>query len=311
MIGKLLRHDMNSLVVLYVLLEEVSVSRAAERLCLTQPAISKTLSKLRVAFDDELLVRHGRNLVLSAFAEALRPRLAAFIKSAGAVFENDTFQPAELQYTFRIALPQLIDIILIPAVIALIRERAPGVNLETVNHPDAPLEALAAGEVDFLINLRYTELKDNYHYKPIFCCQSGVIARAGHPLAARCDLSLGDILSYPRIRLHVADMEKLQAFHEFSKGSLNEWPVAFQTDNIVTGFRILQDSDYLIAAPDLFRLLAVDNRKFVKLSSSNLPLQTIEHGLIQHERTRTSAAHRWLAEVIEEAAAKLQRELSS
>ncbi|WP_062316002.1 MULTISPECIES: LysR family transcriptional regulator [Demequina] len=95
--------DMNLLLPLHALLEERSVSRAAERLSLSQPALSASLAKLRRLFGDELLVRHGNTYELSPLAQALRERTWAAVQTMDRLFSAQAeFDPATSDRDFRI-----------------------------------------------------------------------------------------------------------------------------------------------------------------------------------------------------------------
>ena len=102
-LAELARHDLNTLVALHALLETRSVSRAAERLNLSQPAVSRTLARLREAFDDPLFVRAQRGLRPTARAEALRQPLARLLQELGALLAPPEFSPADSQRRFQLA----------------------------------------------------------------------------------------------------------------------------------------------------------------------------------------------------------------
>ena len=90
---KLIRTDLNLLVALQILLEERNVTRAAERLSVSQPALSKTLQKLRDSFEDELFTRTAHGLVPSPRAEALAQELPALLESVERVLGNEDCDP--------------------------------------------------------------------------------------------------------------------------------------------------------------------------------------------------------------------------
>lgn len=96
--------DLNLLRGLDALIAECSVTRAARRVALTQPAMSRVLGRLRVAFDDPLLVRSGQAFVPSPRAEALRPRLReALLLLDGIVGDAPRFDPRTTRRTFHLA----------------------------------------------------------------------------------------------------------------------------------------------------------------------------------------------------------------
>ncbi|MCZ6830223.1 MAG: LysR family transcriptional regulator, partial [Gammaproteobacteria bacterium] len=104
---QLIRMDLNLLVVLQVLLEERNVTRAAERLSVSQPALSKTLQKLRESFDDELFTRTAHGLIPTPKAEALGAGLPTALLSLDKLLEDEEFDPATYEGAFRIAISPL------------------------------------------------------------------------------------------------------------------------------------------------------------------------------------------------------------
>ncbi|UTH74980.1 LysR family transcriptional regulator [Chromobacterium sp. IIBBL 290-4] len=146
---RLRRLDLNSLAALHALLSTRSVSQSAERLCLGQPAVSHILKKLRQQCGDPLLCRYGRRLERTPFADALLPRLEAWLQEAQRLLDAPVFDPAGLEGVYRLAMPDLLEAALLPELIASLQTQAPGLRLEGMAMPAAAVEeALAAGKID-------------------------------------------------------------------------------------------------------------------------------------------------------------------
>lgn len=138
---RLAQLDLNLLVPLDVLLQERSVTRAAARLGLSQPALSAALARLRRHFDDPLLVRVGNAYELSPLAVALRRRTATALDSAERVFSSEAvFDPSTSQRTFTLLMSDYPMAVLGPHVLAAVRERAPDVTLRMERHSTATIE---------------------------------------------------------------------------------------------------------------------------------------------------------------------------
>ncbi len=127
---RLAQLDLNLLVPLDMLLQERSVTRAAARLGLSQPALSAALARLRRHFDDPLLVRVGNAYELSPLAVALRRRTATALDSAERVFTSEAgFDPSTSQRTFTLLMSDYPMAVLGPRVATALREQAPNVTL--------------------------------------------------------------------------------------------------------------------------------------------------------------------------------------
>jgi DNA-binding transcriptional LysR family regulator len=128
--------DLNLLVALDALLQERSVTRAAEALGVTQPAASAALARLRRHFDDALLHRRGGRYELTSFAEVLRTPTAEALDGVARVFDSSTaFAASVTEREFTLLLSDYAAAVLGPAVSRLLHERAPAATLKLLNLP--------------------------------------------------------------------------------------------------------------------------------------------------------------------------------
>jgi DNA-binding transcriptional LysR family regulator len=131
--------DLNLLVCLKVLLEEGNVTRAGQRLDLSQPAMSAALARLRRRFDDELLVRAGRDYELTPYARDLLPEVQHAVRLMGrALHLEEEFDPATSERVFRMAMSDYAIAVIHQPLVRIVSESAPGVHL-VIEHlgPDA------------------------------------------------------------------------------------------------------------------------------------------------------------------------------
>ncbi|MFJ9391786.1 LysR family transcriptional regulator [Nocardioides sp. NPDC101246] len=145
--------DLNLLVPLKVLLEEGNVTRAGKRLGLSQPAMSTSLARLRRRFDDELLVRAGRDYELTPFAHDLLPEVQRAVRRLGAALElEDDFDPATSERTFQLTMSDYAIAVVHEPLVRLVEREAPGVRL-SIGHlgPDSRSSERILVENDALI----------------------------------------------------------------------------------------------------------------------------------------------------------------
>jgi len=151
------RLDLNLLIVFETLMHERSVTRAAEKLFLGQPAISAALSRLRNLFDDPLFVRTGRSMEPTARAQEIFALLSPALDSIStAVSRASEFDPATSNAVFRIGLSDDVEFALLPALLRRLRSEAPNVVLvvRRANYLLMP-NLLASGEIS--VGVSYTE----------------------------------------------------------------------------------------------------------------------------------------------------------
>jgi DNA-binding transcriptional LysR family regulator len=145
--------DLNLLVAFNVLIEERGVTRAAERLNLTQSAMSAALKRLREAFADDILVQHGKRMVPTPGAMSLAPHVAAAVLNLrGILATGMRFDPAQSRRRFRIVASDYITTVLIGPALRSLQREAPHIQIEITLPTSDILEKLEHGEIDLVIS---------------------------------------------------------------------------------------------------------------------------------------------------------------
>lgn len=145
LMNDLRRIDLNLLVILDALLTEHHVTRAAERLHLSQPAVSHALARLRDLLDDPLLVRQRGGLVPTARALELATPLAEALAHVQTLLAPNRFDPASAKRRFRVAMSDYSAAIFLPGLVRTLRREAPGIDLQII-------QASREGMVDGVLN---------------------------------------------------------------------------------------------------------------------------------------------------------------
>jgi DNA-binding transcriptional LysR family regulator len=191
--------DLNLLVVLDVLLDERSVSRAARRLALSQPAVSAALARLRHQFGDQLLLRGRGEMFLSVRAAALREPLKDALQGMRQALEaKSSVQPAEIDSRFRLVMTDYPSFVLSP-LIAHMRREAPRASLDIL-----PLERprvfewLREGRADAALIVPLGE-PAGIVSMPIFRDDFILVCNPDHELRAAPSPSWEDIMAYPLV----------------------------------------------------------------------------------------------------------------
>lgn len=144
--------DLNLLVALDALLTERNISRAGERIHLSQPATSNALARLRAYFDDELLVPQGRQMVLTPRAEALLdPVREVLMRIDSTIAEKPRFDPATDTRSFTLLVSDFTTTVFMPPLIERLFHEAPGVQVHLRAQSNRPIEQLEEYGADMLI----------------------------------------------------------------------------------------------------------------------------------------------------------------
>ncbi len=189
--------DLNLLLPLKVLLEEGNVTRAGQRLELSQPAMSAALARLRRRFDDELLVRAGRDYELSPFARDLLPEVQHAVRlMAQALHLEDEFDPATSDRVFTMCMSDYAISVLHEPLVRIVSEAAPGVRLviEPLG-PDIRSSTRALVEYDALV----APLGFGFpgESRPLWKDRMVVVCDAAHPRLSDGGLTLDDLRELP------------------------------------------------------------------------------------------------------------------
>jgi len=174
--------DLNLLVIFDALMRERNVSRVAEKLALSQPAISNALNRLRALLDDQLLVRTAQGMQPTALALELEgPIREAIQQIEHTLTGRNQFDPATSKVRFRIATTDYAELALMPQLLSYMRENAPGIEFDILDlPPDTPTRALEDGELDLCIG-RFGELPPRIRRTPFLKERLVVACDIHHP----------------------------------------------------------------------------------------------------------------------------------
>ena len=176
--------DLNLLVALDALLKEASVSRAAMRIGLSQPAASHALQRLREVLGDPLLVRVGARMELTPRAQALRGPLAQALDQVRGLFISDDFDAASSERQFRLMMPDLAVELLVPPLMEKMARLAPNVRLDIVPwRGPAIFNPEFARTIDLVISIG--DAFKGFHRQLLYTDRDALAVRRGHPAGAR------------------------------------------------------------------------------------------------------------------------------
>ncbi|TFH68028.1 LysR family transcriptional regulator [Gammaproteobacteria bacterium LSUCC0057] len=314
---RLSRLDLNLLVALQALLEERSVTRAAERLFVTQPAMSRILQRLRDQLGDPLFTRRGNTLVATPRAEELARHLPQLLDGILAMVALDDFDPATFEGEVAVAIPEFFAFELAPHITERLSRTAPGLTLAISSDTDSSVEEeLASGVLDFAIDLD-REFGDELVTQPLTQVTPAIWMRSEHPLASKEELKLADLLAYPFVQYYLLIAKRVSASTSarFDR-TLAEMGLkrrkALVTNQLMTAMETVQRSNALMVATQYG---LSHEREFFSIAQRPFPADLPHQGnipfvLVQHRRTSHSAVHSWLSAMILQAVKEMDKELA-
>ncbi len=296
--------DLNLLLVLRALLAERSVTRAAKRVGLSQPATSHAVARLREILGDPLFVRSGRDLALTPRAEALRVPLEDALGAVERALDAPRpFDPKTTKQSFTIATSDYALFVLLPSLLERLAHRAPGVDLRVRDlGTRTTTEWLSVDAVDFVIGVIESAHRPGIEVESLFGDSFACLVRKDHPLVQR-KLTLPIYASLPHA--FVAPRGTLGGVVDDALEKRgHKRRVALLLPNFLVAPQVVARSDLVVTL----------GARIAKTFAHQLPLRVMPPplslpdfrvSLAWHERMAADPAHAWLRAQIREAAAKL------
>ena len=283
--------DLAALATLDALLQEESVTGAGRRLGLSTPALSHALARLRERFDDPLLVRAGRKMVLTPRAVALRPRVHDAVAHAAQVYlPPEDFDPARLQRRFRISTTDYLLLLFGRALDEAVGAEAPGLALQVIwNGPD-DARRLRDGELDLAIGV-YQDLPPELRIRKLFEERFVCVVREGHPRVKK-RLSLEQYSSLEHVQVAFSGkpggpVDDLLAERGLARTVVRSVPYFRSALELVAG------SDRILTISE--RLARQEAKALgLRVLAPPLPLEPYTLSMVWHPRYDGDAAHAWL-----------------
>jgi DNA-binding transcriptional LysR family regulator len=295
------RIDLNLLVALEALLEERNVTRAAQRLGMSQPAASRALGRLRALFSDALLVDGAGGYMLSARAEELRPHLRRTLASIGDMLEASAFNPAAATGRIRLLMPDLQAAVLAPHLLARLAREAPSLDLEVAAPGTDGFAALEHGGADAMVAL-IDNAPAGIQRRRLYGEELVTLMRTQHPALAR-KLTLERFLALEHIVVSVTGSGPAPVDEALARmGQARR--VKLRVPNFFAAVEIAARSDLVMTLPSSLARAAATIGRFVALPPP-LDLGVFTMSLAWHARQQDASRHVWLRRAIVAAATEM------
>ncbi|MCA6115890.1 LysR family transcriptional regulator [Bradyrhizobium sp. WSM 1738] len=296
----LARIDLNLLVHFDALLTERSVTRAAARVGIGQSAMSHNLARLRELFDDELLTRGPDGLRLTPRAMTLvEPVRTALAQIQSLVSRDKAFDPATAARTFRFGLPDSMEILVIPALLARLREVAPGIHLRLYNIGSSPLlDRLDADELDLAIGYDVFPQGQAHHKRRRLFTETYLCMFSAERTGIVPPISLDDYVRLPHVLTSLRPGRSARGVVDEALEKLG-----LQRSVVLTTPRFLTVPSLVARAPVIVTMHARLARLFaaelgLSLSPPPLELREVAVSLLWHASYDHDPAHIWLRRLV-------------
>ena len=288
--------DLNLLLVFLALWRERNVTKAAKAIGITQPAMSRSLARLRGEFSDPLFVRGAKGVVPTDRAARLAESIVGLLEMAEGVYAADLFDPAAFKGVVTIASTDYFETIAAPNLIPKLTREAPGLTLNfRTNHGSVPKDAMERGEIDLVVSGIYENLPEGFYHQKLLSDRYRSAVRKNHPLksvTAEQFAQLSHVLVTPKGDLAGIIDSALAKLKKKRR-------VVVGTPSFLSAAWTVAHSDFALSAPG--RL--IDSLKeFLPLRDFPTPVPVPQLNLFQiwHMRTHHDPAHKWLRQRVRE-----------
>lgn len=283
--------DLNLLIIFHEVMNELSITKAAKKLHLSQPALSNALSRLRNEFNDELFVRAGRGMVPTPRAMELNEPIIYWIQKTNSIYADKKFDPINFQGLFTIATNDYFEHLVLPNLLSALSLQAP--LLKTVFRPTfgyLPKAELEEGVFDIGVAGYFGELPEGFHQEIIIEDTYACLINKKHPKIQN-KLTLKNYLELEHLLISPQGDMKGAIDHVLEKMGHRRKLIAGVTSFGVPA-AIVSKSNYIVTLP---RKIAESYAKLYDLKLLPPPVETppIQVKQVWHQRTHLSPQHQW------------------
>lgn len=288
--------DLNLLVVFNQLLVERRVSKVAENLGVSQPAVSNSLAKLRRLFGDELFLRTPKGMEPTPYADQLAESVSyALAMIHSGVNQRSSFEPTSAQRSFTIGMTDIGEIYFLPALMERLHRDAPGVTLSTVRNAAVNLkDELESGKVDLAIGL-LPQLKAGFFQRRLFTQSYVCLMRRGHRLDKR-RLSLAEFSAAEHLVVISAGTGHGKVDELLLRSGV-ERSVRLTVPHYVSVGHILRGSELIATVPERLADRLLEPFGLVKVPHP-AKLPDVAINVFWHAKYHRAPANRWLRAVV-------------
>jgi DNA-binding transcriptional LysR family regulator len=291
--------DLNLLAYFEALLEEGHVSRAAQRMGLSQPAMSLALKRLREMFGDPLLVQTPKGLVPTMRAQVLLERVRELLhQSHDLLLLQDTFDPANATETFIVVATNFVASMFMPQLVARFERDAP--NAQIILRTATPYRAkqwFEDGSVDLGISYVVSP-PEELHIAPLRKERLVCIARRGHKLV-KGSVTLDQLCTVPHVKLRPSTPPYESVLDRLLASLGREVRIGHSVTDFLLVPPIVRGSDLIAVVPER---LVEHQEKGLQVMALPVDLPELTLSMVWHERTHREPSQQWLRSVVKELA---------
>lgn len=289
--------ELNLLMVFDAIMTEKSITRAAQRLSMTQPAVSNAVSRMRITWKDELFVKSGRNIRPTIYAQNLWEQVRESLQTLNQAIAPDNFDPVTSQRTFRVAATDIITEMIWPPLRQMFEQQARGINLHAIPYTIVNTEqVIENAEVDLVIG-SVNPLSDTIRFDHLFFTQYICVMRPDHPLA-KTKMTVDDFIHAEHLLVSLSGDINGYTDQALMKLGLKR-RIAVMVNHFAIVKTLLEDSDLICVIPAGVVAKSIINGELVARMPP-IEVDALPISVLWHKRQDNDKGLLWLRDKVKQ-----------
>ncbi|WP_019508260.1 LysR family transcriptional regulator [Pleurocapsa sp. PCC 7319] len=289
--------DLNLLVALDVLIAEASVTKAAERLNMSQSAMSYSLKRLRAILNDDILIRTAREMEVTPYARQISDRVRQIlVEIQSTLLDKETFDPLTTNETFKIAVSDYVEATIGINLLQQVANQTSAIRIRINNlDKETVMDALDENRIDIAINpklpLKSWHVQENLYREELVC-----VFRGDDSVS---EITLADYLERSHILVSLRD--DFQGYYDqILQSQQQSRQVVWSTPHFMAVPFLLANSDCMALLPNRMAQQCAKAMN-LKILPPPIPIEGFTVSMVWHQRNTNNPAHQWLRQQIIEA----------
>src|SRR5260370_25065540 len=294
--NKLRDFDLNLLVILHELLKQGSVSKAAESLGVSKPAVSNSLNRLRKVFGDDLFLRTSRGIAPTRLADSMTGPIAHALETIlSAINNTSVFDPKTSERSFAVGLTDVGEMYCLPNLLRALSKYGPGITIRSIRNSSVDLKAeMESGQIDLAIGL-LTDLDFGFFQRRLFSQRYVCLFRRNHPLMSQ-GLTFEAFEAADHISV-TSEGKGHSAIEALLDRAVTNRKIKLWVPQFVAVGPILRSTDLIAVVPETYARRIFESADLI-CSPCPVELPEITINILWHAQHHRDPGNRWLRQLI-------------
>lgn len=296
--------DWNLLKAFHFLMLEKNVTKAAQRMGMTQSALSHTLNRIREQLADPILIKTSDGMKATQFSESLHQQVHPIINSlSNSIAQITEFDASTSKQCFNILVTDYSERILSQQLLPLLIEKAPNVSINFISHHESSMEKLEQGEIHLMVG-SYGDLPDSFRRKTLWRDTLATVVNKQHPLSKNTQISVQDFCQFPHVFITKTGVGGGPLDIYLKQFELSRQKAVY-TRSFYNALHMLTDSHLISTLPMRVAQQALESEQLQQVSIEGLEAHSWPVDMVWPNICHQDKSQQWLRALIKQACQSL------